>query len=979
MIEVMKRRNIFWYMTAITLLASCVAPELEPEIQNPEGGHKVRQTITINAVTVDPDTKAIHGTEENQTSFSWQAGIDKIGVIKGVDEYGDGELFWGMDHHRFTNTKDGQIATFSYDPVTDNEGMVWGEELNLVPGDQIVAYYPFNTAASSWYDSTKPYLMSSHGALVQNGDNNTEHLFRGDYMFSKVITLEESHFDSEGNVNLNIEFGHIFSKMRFSVKNSTTEPLDIGSLIYRSTKEDDVMQGTLILDASTGEVSYEGLGDWGMVPPMNSAVLEVEGVTVAPGETATLWMWMMPLDFTAGNPDGRTADIMVNTNKGVFRVENKTFASRFEPGQVYRQGLELTEDKLLEDYGYISDHNFARIIYEGDLNNQYEEETGEWIGASTVTLYDMNFKPYSLTSEDDMWGEFALRSGSFIKLSEAAEVERIYISAGQYNALSFDGLQYFTGLKSLTIELGMDMNVNLTMRALKVGALVNLEELIISSPMQIHTLDLSKNVNLKQVDLCTPRLEKLYGLGNLTKLEAFGIMEHNFDEDMLLDFTNCKALKGLGVPDNVKVDVSGLTLDVLSVNDARNLISDNLTCKRLYNYLGYAFPSGAPAGVEELTLYLSQEEGSASMFSQFADMPDIKTMELIFYVPGSDYAFTSAQSSVTKLDILQASDPIAEVPCPTGWNNLTGVEELYLNKDVYNYEDFWNFTASSPLDLSGMTSLSNAVIKVNQLENFAAPASLKKLDLSAKSAISFTPALIEDLNLSANSNPIVLGDASELKKVTLYAGANSADANAVVLGACPKLEEFAVSVGTGKLQLNGASYPAMTYFRIAQGKNIAGIPSASVLPALERLSIGGSGYGSRENGIGTLDATQYTNLKELYIGGLDDGYSYRNYNNRYYNGYGYYVRSAGSFVISEAQYNAAKAYAKANPDREIFSGIGGLENASWDEASQNWVPVYQYEVNSIYKVVDSDGNNITIKDTDYTDGEITSVVTSRTN
>ena len=58
-------------MAAITLLASCAAPELDPEIQAPEGEtDKPRQTITINAVEVLPDgaTKAIHGTEADETS-----------------------------------------------------------------------------------------------------------------------------------------------------------------------------------------------------------------------------------------------------------------------------------------------------------------------------------------------------------------------------------------------------------------------------------------------------------------------------------------------------------------------------------------------------------------------------------------------------------------------------------------------------------------------------------------------------------------------------------------------------------------------------------------------------------------------------------------------------------------------------------------------------------------------------------------------
>lgn len=978
----MRKVNIFWCLAAITLWASCTVQELEIEVQKPEVEiDKPGQTIVINAVetTSCEDTKAIHGTETGETSFSWQAGIDKIGVIKRMTEYGEDNAYWGMDHHRFTNTKDGPVATFVYDKDEDGEGLVWGDPLTLEVGEKIVAYYPYATAASSWYDSSQPYLMSSHGALVQRGDNNTDHLFRGDYMFSKVITLEPEHFDSEGNVNLTIEFGHIFSKMRFSVKNSTSEPLDISSLIYRSTKKDDVMQGTLILDAATGELSPEGLGDWGMVPPMNSAVLEVEGVSIAPGQTATLWMWMLPLDFSSGNPDGRMADIMVNTNKGVFRVENKTFASKFEPGQVYRQGLELTSEKLLEDFAYISDHNFAWILYEGDLSNQYDEETGNWIGQSHVTLYDMNFQPFELTCEEDLWiEEFPLRGGSFIKLSEAAEIESLHVSAGQYNALSFDGLQYFTNLKSLTIELGSDMNQTLTMRALKLESLTKLERLVISNPMQIPILDVSNNINLKTLDICTPKLERLIGLEKLTKLEEFNIAAHKLDKDVVLNLTNSVQLKNLYVPENVKVNISGLSLDFLSVGDARNVISDGMSCKVLYNGMGYPFPSGAPEGVESLELNLYQGDGKPSMFSQFADMKDIKEMKLWFGCAGNDYQFTPAQSSLKTLDIYQVNEPISEIPCPTGWGNLTGVETLYINKDVYYFEDLWNFTAASPLDLSGMTSLNYAKIRVNKLESFAVPASLKSLELSTKSAVSFVPAGVEELNLDAQGKQITLGDSQSLKTVTLYAGAD-ASSNAITIGSCPNLEELIVNVSGGKLSLGGASYPKLKLFRIAKGKNISTIPSATVFPALEELSISSSGYGSIDNGIGTLNTTEYTNLKKLYIGGLDDGYAYRNYNNRYYNGYKSVIRSKGSFVISEAQFNAAKAYAKANPEREIFSGITGFDNAAWDESTESWVDIFQYKVNSIYKVVDAAGNEIPIADTDYTDGECTSVVSSRTH
>ena len=54
--------------------------------------------------------------------------------------------------------------------------------------------------------------------------------------------------------------------------------------------------------------------------------------------------------------------------------------------------------KLLDDFAYISDHNFARILYEGDVSNHYNEDG--WIGQSHVTLYDMNFQPFELTCEE---------------------------------------------------------------------------------------------------------------------------------------------------------------------------------------------------------------------------------------------------------------------------------------------------------------------------------------------------------------------------------------------------------------------------------------------------------------------------------------------------------------------------------------------------------------------------------------------------
>ena len=132
-------------MAAIALVASCAAPELDLDTQTPDvETEKSEQIITITAVEAvsEGDTKAFHGTEADETSFSWQAGIDKIGVIKRMTDYGEDQAYWGMDHHRFTNTKDGSVATFVYDMDEEGEGLVWGDPLTLEGGEKIVAYYP---------------------------------------------------------------------------------------------------------------------------------------------------------------------------------------------------------------------------------------------------------------------------------------------------------------------------------------------------------------------------------------------------------------------------------------------------------------------------------------------------------------------------------------------------------------------------------------------------------------------------------------------------------------------------------------------------------------------------------------------------------------------------------------------------------------------------------------------------------------------
>lgn len=870
----MKKQILYLAALAALALAGCAKSELEEPQLTPEGSVPSGQTVTIYA-DAPVEGRAIHGTEEDATSFSWQKDVDKIGILLGFFE--ESYSWWTSEHFRFSNTTDGSTATFVYD--ADPDSYVELEPLEV--GQTIVAYYPYGSAVSSMYDNSKPYLRSSLGALLQRGNNNTEHLYHGDYMYSRPITLEASDFDAEGNLKLQMEFGHIFAKMRFTVKNSTTRTLNINSLVYRSTKEDDIMQGTLCMDATTGALDLDTKGDWGGVPPSNSAVLEVEGVMLEPGQTATLWMWMMPLDFTEGNADGRKADIMVNTSAGVFRVQNTNFDTRFVAGNVYRQGFELTEEKLLADYAYVSDPNFVDALYFGNQDGEMYDEDGNYIGGgSYCTLYDLDLQPYAPFDGQNWEG---LMTGCFIKISECATLKAMNIAFQMVNALSLDGLQYFTGLVDLNIDLGRDSDPAMSLRALKFGTLTNLESfriLMTRAPI----IDFSANTKLQSIALGdVPMLEKIVGLDKLVNLKSFGIGRPR--ADLNLDLSICSGLKSVSINANGKtmesLNLSNLTLDHLFLDMANinALISTNLSCTKLENLTGQAFPSGAPAGVKELSLWAPYN--TASMCTQFDQMNEIEY--LFFSGNFTDLVFTPAQASVKELEISCNEG----TNLPSGWSNLTGTERLAINEGSLRGE--WDF---AELDLSGMTSLKTASILTNRIESFKAPASLTDLELTIQNSLSFNPpAALANLTLNSVRGSITLGDGAGIKSLYLIGEAGQ-DQPAITLGAYPLLESLIVDTGSyGVVSFGAASYPALKSYKISYGKRITSIPSASVLPNLESLTM------SENVGVRTLDLRAYTSLKNLSV---------------YESNFG-----SGAITISPTQ----RDYAQANGAEEVFTSI----------------------------------------------------------
>lgn len=931
--------------------AGTMEKELTPE---PVPGNKTAGKIVIHAVT-EQDTKAIHGTDlSDGSAFRWQAGVDQLSVFKYNSEYD----YWSPDRlgHRFVNTVDGEVATFVSSP---NESL-GEEELSLSPGDKVTGFYLYGNAqltSVSVGESYRYVLRGALGSVMQEGKDNSDHLTYGDYMFAKPQDLTDAQFDGEGNVSLTMEFRHIFSKIRFLLKNSTDAPVDVYSVIYRSTCETDIMQGTLYMDLLTGEIVTPDYYEWGDVQPSNSGVLEVKDVTLAPGESTYVWMWCLPLDFSEGNAAGRKADVMVNTSAGVFRVSDIVFNQPFEAGKVYRQGMELTSAKLFPDFAYIPDPNFVKMLWSG--TEEYDPELESSVRTGCCPIYNLDFTPMGSPSEDrDTYQAQleALKGGRFVKPSELTGIEALNLNSYEGNMLCLDGLQYFTGLKSLRVELGMDMSFPMTLKALRFDTLTQLEELLIMQS-QLRSIDLSHNTKLRLVNLGgEPNLKEVKGLSSLSLLESFSV--NGMAEGAALDLSGLPALKDVNLYLDQPVsslDLSGLSLDKLSITlkSMDGVKSDGLSAKELDHSNGQAFPSPV-GGVRVLTTSISDESSIASQFSSMNQLDSV-------YITVSNTAtlsFTPAQSSLRVARIYYGSGATS---APEGWNNLSSLETLDLQCGSLSIAE---------MDLSASSSLTKAEIQAKGISSLSTPATLDELRLTLTDGITFTPTGVKSLTLSS-AGDVSLGGSSSLTYLSVED--RTAASNSLVLGSFPNLDILSIHMTIGTHYCfnsvsYASSYPSLTRFYV-DGINIHEIPSATVFPALENIGIT-SNTNAVVNGIGSVDLRQYANLKYFSVGTLNMNYPYTYYNNRYVDAYGHtYVRSAGAFVLSPEQWEAVKAGTLT-----LQSGYNKVENTT----DINGNPCTRHEINSVFGVRDASNNVVVIADDDGSDGEITSIITSKT-
>ncbi|MBR1510822.1 MAG: fimbrillin family protein [Bacteroidales bacterium] len=946
----MKKNIIFAALCGFLALSCAGNKEMDLAPQQPSA--KAPGKVVIHA-TEESATKAEHGTDlTDGSSFRWQAGVDMLSVYKYESEYESWESS-GLGY-RFVNTTDGEIATFEASPNAN----AYESELTLSPGDKVTAFYLYGNAELtnvSVGGESRDVLRGALGSVMQIGKNNSEHLTYGDYMFARPLELTASNFDSEGNASITMEFKHIFSKIRFLLKNSTSAPIDVYSVVYRSTCESDIMQGTLYMDLLTGEIVTPDYNEWGDVQPSNSGVLEVKDVTLAPGESTYVWLWSLPLDFSEGNAAGRKADVMVNTSAGVFRVQDIVFNQPFEAGKVYRQGMELTDAKLLSEYAYISDPNFVKMLWEG--NEYVDGETG-MISYTSCPMYNLDLSPMDAPSSD--WEEKqnqldAITGGRFIKPSEASGITELRVSSMNGNMLCLDGLQYFTGLKYLSLDLGSDMNSPMTLKALRFDTLTQLEMLFIQQS-QLRSIDLSHNTKLKVVDLgMEPNMKLVKGLTALSELESFSVQE--LAEGVSLDFSGLPALKQLyfSTPNPVSLlDLSGLSLEKLDIDipSMDGVKSDGLSALMLNVFKGQAFPSPV-GGVRSLTANIETEP---SIASQLSYMDKLDSLEL--GISGDAViAFTSAQASLKVIE-LTCSDATTS---PSGWANLSSLEELKL----YAYSK-----AIVDMDLSA-SRLKKAEINAGSVSGLSIPsADVDELTLNlSKGDVSFTPSGVKKLVITSPGD-ITLGGSTSLQYLSLED--RTLENNKLVLGSFPNLETLHIFMTAGtKYGFNSvsyaSSYPSLKTFSV-DGRNIHEVPSAAVFPALENLYIT-SNTNWVVNGIGSVDLRQYTHLKEFTVGTLNMNYPYTYYNNRYADIYDReYVRSNGAFVLSPEQWEAVKA---GGIRLEGYAKYENVKDANGNTCTR-------HEINSVYGVKDADDKVVDIQDSDGSDGEITKWVYSKT-
>ena len=763
----------------------------------------------IKAETGNSQTKVIHGDmTESGTPFDWENGDKlKVLVVQGYNSY----------HCVGVNKAEtGPVGSFLVSLDRESAYTTSSDEWTPAAGDVIYAFYPYegSDTRSLYIYEEEAYLWTFDvllGGLVQHGDNNTAHLDITDVMVARPVTLTaESLTSNPSGQEVEMEFRHCLAKIALTVVNNTEESFSVNTLSYVSNIEDDWLAGALLFDVETGNPV---VGDSYGITHSNVNTLNVEDITLAPGESAVLWIWMPELDFSTGNAADRKAEILLSTSAGIFQAKDVQFSAPFEAGYVYKQKFTLTPGKKLDpDFVFVPELlTPLESYYWANLTN----ENGERVA---FDVYD-----HSLNKIDE---EHPLPAGGvFVRKSEVAAVKSISLT-GFYSSLK--GIEAFANLETFVANLQSD-NPNLATRSIDLSGNPLLKKISVDG-LNTPAVDLSSLSHLEDVRFNTAWTGKI---GEIVLPSSCPLISANLQCGNAQDYSRYPTLKT--VYSYGADNLSGLELDYLWADDLSLLTG--MPAKALELHCGLTEPASYP---EVHSLYLLDNGGEAGLeqhLNEFLDLEEVTIQSI--ERSGLTFAFGPANSKITSLYLR-----------PNG-NTVSGIENMpsLASFDIIN--------ASGNITIAPEAPLTTCAVS-----NFSGDITMKDVRL------------LETLSCSDFSGTLYFGNLPALRNLNVFSPASHAvvfNYDGVTGRSYPALTD--ITIGDD----NETVFPAHNIPGFASlDEKTQRQALGEMLPELYYLNLAydptkyltGGGHPRYYTSISTLDLSPYSKLQSVSVGNM---------------------------------------------------------------------------------------------------------------
>lgn len=236
-------------------------------------------------------------------------------------------------------------ATFGPSSIYDDEVVIctgnWGWN-TLCDTMTFYAYSPYSRAAgANTRLSAVPFTLPA--LQTQNGNADTGHLGSVDFICARASISRPEGVENKQQVQSSIafDFGHVFSLLKITVRNSTPDPLTVSGIVVESG--DAPLAGDCTVDLSTGEVSagcsIDGTGSTVKAGRSYTAGVQMQqGLEIARNGTATLSLMVFAGDHSASG-----LQITVNTSAGIQSFSSRTVLAA---GTAYAKTVSLTSAGL---------------------------------------------------------------------------------------------------------------------------------------------------------------------------------------------------------------------------------------------------------------------------------------------------------------------------------------------------------------------------------------------------------------------------------------------------------------------------------------------------------------------------------------------------------------------------------------------------------------------------------------------------------